>query len=346
MTTIFKMANQENITETFEIMDLLTGASLNDTDINISASLDEDGLSSEMDKIEKCASSGSNYAYNSEWSESHLARLREYASVVGFKGKMVPVTASTDVSESVEDDATMKRLSEVPVNRREASTDLRLAVADPYLLSELKDKTEGKDKWEQVNPERKLASAPDQSARVGNITPIRGEFEYEKQQQLRVRKGENSLANPDAIGKLANEEDTGERLKTENANYREERKAAKSAWEKETITAAKASGIGALSRGNVFMTGSIPEKQASSGLELDMAVIELSNMKAPTLPDLEDLTDGEKLHTANVDRKSHIQRKASTENWQTVKGSKRPSLDDDFANALEFQMRKAGINLN
>ena len=39
------------------------------------------------------------------------------------------------------------------------------------------------------------------------------------------------------------------------------------------------------------MTGSIPEKQASSGLELDMAVIELSNMKAPTLPDLEDLME-------------------------------------------------------
>jgi hypothetical protein len=345
MTTIFKMANQEGITQTFEDMDRITGASLNNEDINITASLDEDGLSNEMAKIEKCASSGGNYAYNAAWSDSHVARLREYAAVVGFNGKMIAVTASTDSKETIEDDATMKRLADVPVNRPEASPDLRLAVADPYLLVELQDAPETKDKWETVNPERKLASAPDQTARMGSITPIRGEFEYEKQQQLRVRKGENSLANPDAIGKLSQEEDTGERLKAENANHKAERKAAKSAWETETVMAAKASGVGALSRGNVFMTASIPEKKASSGLELDMAVIELSKMNAPTIPDLQEFTDGEKLHTANVDRKSNIQRKASTDNWQLVKGSKRPSLDDDFANALEFQMKKAGIKL-
>ncbi len=94
------------------------------------------------------------------------------------------------------------------------------------------------------------------------------------------------------------------------------------------------------------MTASIPEKKDQSGLDLAAAISEFSSMKAPTIPELNDLTDGEKIHQANTNRKSEIQRKASTDNWQKVSGSKRPSLDDAFADALAFQMEKAGIKTN
>lgn len=345
MTKIFKMAEQEKITSTLEQMEHLavSGDGLN---LNLADSLDENSLAEEMDKIEKSASSGLNYVYNEAWSAEHVNQLREYASVVEFKGRMIPVKKSEEVREdAVQDDETMKQLSAASFNsRQEASPELRLAVGDPFLLADKNDNITVKDDWEKVKTESKLASVSSQSLSNG-VVPIRGEFGFLKQQQLRVRPGENSLASPDAIGIFAKEQDNGERLKAENINHAAERKAAKSAWQKEAVQTAKEIGAGALSRGNVFMTASIPEKQASSDLDLTSAVAELSSMHAPTMPELSTLTEGEKLHQANVGRKEKIQRKASIDNWQKVKGATRPSLDDAFADALEFQMQRSGIKI-
>jgi len=339
------MADQENITSTFKTVERLTMATRESENLVVLASLGEADLYNEMDKIEKCASTGHNYAYNPDWPQSQIAQLTEYAAVVNLKGKMIPVKATSEDKVLVEDDSTMKQLASISMKRPEASADLRLALGDPFKLAELNDDAKEFEKWEKVSPEQKLASSPDQNSKVGSIMPIRGEFQYETQKQLKVRAGENSLANPDAIGQLSKEQDTGERLKAENATHARERKAAKSAWQTELVQKAKATGAGALSRGNVFMTGSIPEKQQNSGIELEAAVNELETMESPLLPNSELLTDGEKLHQANIERKNNIQRTASSDDWQKVRGSKRPSLDDAFAEALEFQMGRMGIDV-
>lgn len=337
------MANQEDITQTFKNIESLTMATHEDEELTILASLDEDSLSNEMDKIEKCASSGRNYAYNPDWKPSQISQLQEYAAVVGLNGKMIAVQASSEVENIVEDDSTMKQLASITVNRPEASVDLRLALGDPFKLSDLSDVPELKDNWERVNPERKLASAPDQAARAGSVMPIRGEFQYETQQKLKVKAGENSLTNPNAIEQLSKEQDNGQRLRSENIQHEAERKSAKSAWQTELVQKAKATGVGALTRGNVFMTGSIPEKQKNSGIELQAAINEFGSMESPMLPEIEVLTDGEKLHQTNANRKANIQRTASTDDWQKVRGSKRPALDDAFAEALEFHMKQMGV---
>ena len=339
MTTIFKMADHENITSTFEQVESSILNTWHDgVEPKVAKSLDDVGLSDEMDKIEKCASSGSNYAYNPDWTPEQLSQIREYAAVVGFKGKMCPVTHEVHSTNSNK----QQTLGEnIVVNQPKVSADLSMAVGDPFHLTDLKDEAKQTDNWEKISFEKKLASVPDITSNPGSIVPIRGEFEYEKQQTLKVRRGENSLASPDAIGSFANEIDTGERLRQENANALNERKAAKTAWQKEAVQTAKNIGPGALPRGKVFMTGSIPEKPMQSGLDLKQASEELSGMK--TVPDLPDLTDGEKLREANANRKDNIQRKSQSDDWQKVKGSTRPSLDDAFANALESQLLKAGI---
>jgi hypothetical protein len=170
MTTIFKMANQESITPTFENMERSTIAPQNDGGPNMVPSLDEDGLSLEMERVEKCASSGQNYSYNSEWPVEQVSRLREYAEVVGFKGKMMPITASSEKQTIVEDDDLMKQLASIQANNVEASTNLRLAVGDPFLLADKNDVVKTKNNWEKVNPENRLASGPNQNARSGGIT--------------------------------------------------------------------------------------------------------------------------------------------------------------------------------
>ena len=59
--------------------------------------------------------------------------------------------------------------------------------------------------------------------------------------------------------------------------------------------------------------------------------------------DLPKLTEGEKLHIANCNRKSDIQRKAKTDDWEKVKGTTKPTLTDEFSDALEAHLKNAGI---
>ena len=342
MTTISRVSDHAKVTSTFEQVEKNVVAS-SCTSGDLAPALDDSSLTEEFDKVEKCATSGTNYAYNPEWDSEHVAQIREYAAVVGLKGKMVAVKASDARNEKVEEDQDMKQLEAVAAaNKPRISADLSLAVGDPFRLTDLSDAPTMQDDWQKVTPERKLASAPSVGSMPGSISSIRGEYEYEASPTLRVRRGENSLANPNAIGALAKEQDTGERLREEIATAKVERKSAKTVWQKEAVQKAKDMGAGALPRGKVFMTGSIPEPEKKSGLDLKQATDELSKIEESSLPEL---TDGEQLQATNANRKADIQRKAESDNWEKVKGTTRPGLSDDFAEALERQLKKVNIKV-
>ena len=348
MTTIFKVSDQEKISPVFESMEATMSkkSGVEVPDQKWPAALDDDGLADEMDRVEKCASSGKDYVFSADWPANQVSQLREFAAVCNLKGRMIPARQATaQPPEAVEDDdPTMKRLAEIAAKGKpKVAIDLALAVGDPFHLVDKDDPSHKKDDWEKVHPERKLEAQPQVEARVGNIAPIRGEYEYGTSQQLRVRRGENSVAEPDAIGKLAKEQDTGERLKAENKDRLTERKSARGMWQKDVAKQGKDLGAGGLPRGNVFMTASAPEPAPKSKLDLKAAAAEIAKTAPQVVPDVPELTAGEKLHKANVDRKAVIQRKAEKDDWQKVKGSTRPSLSDEFSDALEFQLKKAGI---
>jgi hypothetical protein len=347
MTTIFKVSDQEKITPVFTEMEASitreSGAELPDQ--QWPASLSDDGIAEEMDKVEKCAASGKDYVFNAEWPAEQVAQLKEYASVCNLTGKMIPARQAAVVAKTnVEDvDPEMERLAAITATTHpKIDLDLALAVGDPFHLTDKNDIISKQDNWEKVHPERKLASAPQIDVRSG-ITPIRGEFEYGTSTQLRVRPGENSVADPNAIGKLSKEQDSGERLATENKERRTARTSAKKLWEKEVVQKGKELGAGSLPRGSVFMTAAAPDPIAQSSLDIKTAVAELDKIAPQVIPDIPSLTEGEKIHNANVDRKVGIQRTSSKDDWQQVKGTTKPSLTDVFANALEFQLKKAGI---
>jgi hypothetical protein len=346
MTTIFKNSDQEKITSTFEQVEKSVVASVEVSDRKLPTALDDAGLAEEMDVIEKNAATGQNYAFDSNLPEEQVSQLREYASVVGFKGKMVAVKASdeTKVAE-VQDDAEMKRLTAaLAVAKPQVSPELAMAVGDPFKLTDLTEPSSKSD-WQKVKPEQKLAEISVDEARLGSIAPIRGEYEFEKQQQSRVRRGENSLTNPDAIGALAQTQDSGERLRSEIATSKTERKAAKTSWQKEAVQTAKEIGPGALPRGQVFMTGSIPEAAKQSGLDIKQIASELQEKDASVLPNIPEQTDGEKLKKSIADRRSGIQREKTADTWEKVKGTTRPTLSDAFADALEKQLTDAGVKI-
>jgi len=349
MTTIFKVADHDRISPTLETMEasMTREAGMEVPGQAWPTALDDAGLVDEMEKIEKCASGGKDYMFNADWPADQVAQLREYAAVCDLKGRMIPAKqAKAEPQAKVEDDdpETRKLAGIVAKAQPKVASDLAIAVGDPFHLSD--DRApEARENWQKVTPEQKLDAEPQISARAGSVAPIRGEYEYASSPTLRVRRGENSVADPDAIGKLAKEEDTGARLKADNANARTERQSARTMWEKEAIAKAKGLGAGALPRGNVFMTAAAPVAPQQSGLDAKAATAELVKDMPKVTPDLPDLTDGEKLHQANKDRKTSIQREASSDDWQKVKGSTRPSLTDDFANALEFQLGKVGITV-
>ena len=342
MTMIFKVSDQDRISPTIETMEHAMKSPRIGDGRKFASTLDDDGLAEECECIEKCASTVSDYSYFEGWSKDKIDQLREYASVVGFKGKMVAVRQAEEAIavNTSDDDAGMKQLAAIPVSRPCVSSDLALAVGDPFNLTDISDASKQKDDWQKVRPEMKLADQPNVEARLGSIMPIRGEYEYDTSAKLRVRRGENSVADPDAIGKLAKEQDTGERLKAEIANIKTERKAAKTLWQNEAIQQAKAMGPGALSRGTVILASDAAPKIPESGLDLKAAMSEFGKKE---IAETADLADGEKLRMAATDRKARIQRKSETEDWEKVSGSTRPTLQESFADALEFQLKRAGI---
>jgi len=342
MTMIFKVADQENISTTMENMEQDMSSPRIGDGRKFAASLDDDSLADECECIEKCASSGKDYTYFEGWPQDQIDQLREYAAVVGLKSKMVPIRQSADeqVVNTDNDDADMKRLAEIPVSRARVSSDLALAVGDPFNLTDISDLPKSKDDWERVRPEVKLADQPKENARLGSVMPIRGEYDHDVSISLRVRRGENSVADPDAIGKLAKQQDNGERLKQEAATKKIERESSKSIWQQEAISQAKAMGPGALSRGTVILASDAVQKLPESSLDLRAAMSELGKKEIGELPDF---TDGEKLHQIAEDRKAGIQRKVEASDWQRVKGTTKPTLQDSFADALELQLQRAGI---
>lgn len=344
MTAIFKVSDQENITSAFEHVEKSVMASNGDSGTKVAASLDDTALTNEMETVEKCASNGTNYAYNPEWSADQVSQLREYAAVVGMTGKMIAAKpASEKMQSKIADDAQMKQLSDIIAgNKPKVAAELSLAVGDPFRLAGASDAPSAKEDWQKVTPEKRLASAPSIESRSGGIMAIRGEYEFEASPTLRVRRGENSVADPDAISKLAQELDSGEKLRADIANQQTERKSAKTIWQKEAVQQAKNLGAGSLPRGKVFMTGSIPESAKTSGIDLQAATAELSRIEEISMPDL---TAGEALSKIQAGRKAEIQRESKKDDWQQVKGTTRPGLSDDFAEALEHQLSNAGIKV-
>ena len=276
-------------------------------------SLNDDTIVLEMNHIEKCAAAGKDYYYNAGWEDARVASLREYAEACGFQGRMVSVDPHD------ENITYLSSGTKSPTVKTASATPLLEAIGDPFHLDvspktdedtglrlrrEAKDRKEArKQGWETISGEKKLTN-PDVMATSACVIKLPGEDDYRTSRTLSVRRGENSIIEPDAIGTLSKTEDTGERLHREAKERQEQKKAQKGIWQQEIVQKAKEIGPGALTRGSVFMTevGNAGPGGVVSGL----------------LPkeDVPDRTLGENLKSRNDERKASIQRrKAESMEW-------------------------------
>ena len=353
MTQIFKLSGEMTWSDSIGEKDIVTATEA--AKVVALPSLDEDTLVSEMDLIERTASSGKNYYYSSKWSPEMVCSLKEFACACEYKGKMIEVDPENEdikgLAVVASEHATLEK--QASANEPKPKDDslvsqLSEALGDPFKLSDVGDvtqitgenlhktkeqkaaaKAEAKKEWEKVTPSSKLGDASSITL-TNSIVPLAGEYEYDKSPNLRVKPGQNSVARPDAIGDLIKSEDTGERLHKENAQRSKERKAEKKMWEKDEVKRAKDLGAGAFPRGSVFMTESM---NAQPGIRDGLVQAGVYQEAKAELPDR---TAGEKLAEQNKSRKAGIQRqKEGARAWEKVVGASRHEISDVFAEAIE-----------
>jgi len=327
MSRLFKTSSAEQfpawIDENSEIKKLAEQMSPDDIARLSSKEIDE---TQEFDLIEKCASSKAPYYYGASWDKELKSRVQEYAYINDCKAIAIDLN-SEKMAAYTSSKTSMQKEASVEV----AAPLIPFELIDAFHLDEKgNDSHMKKVEWEKVTSSDKLAGVTPQ-----NMTVLRSSGIIEDNNlspHLRVRDGQNSVTDPDAIGKLANSEveDNGVRLKRENAEHQEQRKLAKSEWEADAKKSASDIGFGALSLPTIKKTESA---HCSSGIRSTQPVIDAKSMP--------EKTDGEILRDTNIQRKANIQRsKREDRSWDALENQHQAgmSINDLFAEELKNRM--------
>ena len=273
--------------------------------------ISEDDLVAERDRIEHCASTKSTYLYNINWTNQVKASLKEYATVCGMDmTKFRAVEPSKVVVEKVAS-------SEVMIKTASAKL-----VVDAFKIDEKASNSWEKGKWQQeVHNAQKLAEKP----AMNGIVPVRGGEDYFANSESKLAINQNSISNPNAIGKLADSqaEDTGTRLKRENKEKEDAKKTRHSEWQKEKV---EATANNLIQDRKVFPTASMNAQPGIRGNVFDFT----------TVPEL---TDGEKLKTANEERRTKIQGAIKEKHEFKVEKNPTPTVSDTFAEELKKHLK-------
>lgn len=333
MSRIYKTTNSESIpewvdaqNETKQRMGEITAEDWK----RISASnLDDEKLVVEFDAIEKCASSKKPYFYNSNWDNTSTNTLKEFAYVnqcqaipVNVEDKEVKAYLAVNLS-SLE-----KTASAAPVAKTsEKKPIIPFELIDAFHLDE-KGNTDflKKTDWEKVTTSAKLT---ENSRLSSGIKRLDGGIEnHNISPHLNIKPGQNSVTRPEAIDELSKgAEDSGERLKRENAERKEERNVAHKEWEKEAMV--KAEGFGSLSFNTI-------KKTEASYCNPGIKDNPVRNAK-----EIPDKTDGEMLKEKQQARKASIQRASSEDkSWDSLENQYQSThvINDSFSEILKEKL--------
>jgi hypothetical protein len=219
----------------------LLRAGVDRLNVTASAEVDDVCLFEECDQIEKCASSGGTYYYNSTWSPNHVGHLREYASVCGLPLANIVGIDPTSVIEKQASSAQMVKTASAEPQESTLENALKEVLGDPFHIEERSNMDHMKKaNWEQIAPEARLSDSPD-IAMMGGIMPLRGGEDYRIANQPGLAPNQNSIVDPGALDRLWNseKESNGERLAREAKERMEQREVNHKAWEQEKIMVLK-----------------------------------------------------------------------------------------------------------
>lgn len=296
------------------------------------SNISENDLIEEMDLIEKCATSNSSYHYNSSWGSSVIDQLREFASVVGLKDFIsvdIPSSIVTSSSNQMIRTAQTKETKEIKL-----SESLKNVWSDPFKIEE-RSNTQYMDKknWQVIEAETKMNEQPSMDNK--SVMALRGGENYNTNSDVKTAPGRNSITDPTAIEKLANDttEDTGTRLHREKIEKEQAKKMAHSQWQQDLIDSMKHRNI--VPEGKVFQTETLVVQSGLNSPSSQMGVYAKFDKN-----DIPEKTQGELIKEQNTSRKESIQRKTEKNDWEKPNGQNVRTVSDLFSEELKKQLGK------
>jgi len=308
----------------------LLRAGIERLNVTEASKVDDISLFEECNQIEKCASNGEEYYYNSSWSDGHVSHLKEFASVCGLGiEKMIGVDPTSIIKASSNK---MVKTASVETQETVLESALKEVLGDPFHIEERSNTDHMKEaNWQTITPEAKLSDSPD-IAMMGGILPLRGGEDYRIANQERMPSNQNSIADPGALDRLFSspEESSGERLAREAIEREEAKKANHQKWQEEKVAQMEADGFEA--QGVVFPT---EVGNVGSGISGNF----MGAYSEADLKDLPERTAGEQLADQNEARKASIQREGEVvegaKEWDRIKASPSRMVSDHFTEELK-----------
>lgn len=297
----------------------------------------EEDIVAERNTIEKCASENKPYFLNGEWSDNVKSALREYAVICGMdmNNYQEVNVDSLPVIEAANEENIVKLASVIENRREKPKMNLKQALGDPFGINDVPEErstTPRREDWEKIEPSRRLAERP--VMMTNTIIPIGGGESYFANSDVNPARGQNSITDPGAIERLAEEEtvDIASELKRQNearANKSREEHASQDAELVDSMSEESRVKDGA-PRGSVFLTEAMDAQPGLGNSSRQMGIY--SDFDPKNLPER---TQGERISEANEDRRRSIQREEAEEHEFRMQGSSAREISDTFADELK-----------
>ena len=278
-------------------------------------------------EMEKCAKDGKQFFFQKDVTIQQKKELEEYAEVCGLnKDNMVGISkAEKEISAEAQKPVEPKKSPDKDV------FNVIKNFADPSSFQKNKD-------WDKVKPASKLTSnkLTSKNSDTKSIVRTDGIEKYEEQRIVKIRPGENSIASPDNIEKMANSKEKSVREKTVEANQKRKDGITFKVkdWEKE-ISDKNKSVSGVIAKKGVKLTEASPQQSHSKVADGQHSIFDKSD---PT-PSIPERSVGETLKDLNDKKRDSIQRKKGEDrSWDTVSSSKKDVVSDYLYEELKKRL--------
>ena len=299
-------------------------------------SINDNNAITEFEKIDSCATNKTPYFYNTKWASSCVNQLKEYAIVNNLPlDSFIGVDASAYEIKTTKTASSSSMVKTASANENTSLVDsLKNALGDPFHITERTESTHmDKVDWQKTSGQSVLKQQPQMN---GGIVPLAGGEDYNTNSNIKVAPGQNSISDPDAIGKLINNtaQDNGARLKAEKVEKEQAKIAEKKNWEDNKLKEMEHNKM--LPKGKVFPTESMV---AQSGLNSPSSQRGVYAKFDPA--DIPDKTKGEQIAENNEARKKSIQREIVKEDgWQKPQTQSARGISDIFSSELAKLLKK------
>ena len=277
-------------------------------------------------EIERCVEKGERFFVHENLDSTVRSELNEYAEAVGLSTRNIKEISDRQQQSyaAVEALASVNQTA-AEVKRPEPVFDIGPAeITDPAHFARNTD-------WEESKGVSKMGNRPDPNS---SVVPIRGADSVETSRVVGNRRGENSMAAPDAIEQLVKSEEKSGREKIRSAN--EERKSEilfdKTNWEAQAVSGMSEA---ELPRAGVLRTESPLPQNHSETSKYENSISQEGREGAP------EQTMGETISERNAQKRADIQRsKKNDKEWNQPKSSVPTKVSDLFYEDLERRLKE------